>query len=124
MRFPNNDNEVQIEVSVGNGGQGNKVPNNSSRLQVPTMFVFILFVLFLSGIHPQTHSVGMISWFPIFFPIKVSVPFSWQLKEKLGDYLFIYLFVRLFYLVLFSQFMSLAAYTCGGAHSMHGSLLT
>ena len=32
----------------------------------------LLMDLLIAGIHPQTHSPGMISWFPIFFPIRVS----------------------------------------------------
>ena len=30
-----------------------------------------LFPLYFSGIRPETHSEGMFSWFPFFFPIKV-----------------------------------------------------
>lgn len=28
------------------------------------------------GIRPETHSPGMFSWFPIFFPIKVGIAFK------------------------------------------------
>ena len=36
-------------------------------------FDFHIFMLdYFLGIHPDTHSEGMFSWFPIYFPIKVS----------------------------------------------------
>lgn len=31
------------------------------------------FVSPATGIHPDTHSEEMFSWFPIFFPLKVSI---------------------------------------------------
>ena len=35
--------------------------------------------LMLAGIHPETHSPGMFSWFPVYFPIKVRAPlFAFQ----------------------------------------------
>ena len=35
-------------------------------------FSFMYFCSLFLGIVPKTHSPGMFSWFPIFFPIKVS----------------------------------------------------
>ena len=36
-------------------------------------FESVLYKDTMISIHPHTHSPGMFSWFPIFFPIRVSV---------------------------------------------------
>lgn len=38
------------------------------------------------SIEPFSHSKGMVSWFPIFFPIRVSTIYTFFLEIKHGDY--------------------------------------
>jgi len=41
--------------------------------------------VFFKGITPKTHSPGLFSWFPMFFPLKVI--FKNKIKSKFGKYL-------------------------------------
>ena len=42
----------------------------------------LIYHWFILGIHPDTHSPGMFSWFPILFPIKVKVSYYRLLKNS------------------------------------------
>ena len=46
-------------------------------------FDAVLFEDVMLSIEPRTHSPGMISWFPIFFPLKVKLIVSnfWWIQE-------------------------------------------
>lgn len=72
-----------------------KEPHSNKRYQVRTFnvkensvlhgisgyFDAVLYDDVTLSIEPRTHSPGMISWFPIFFPIKVAMRFLFKIES-------------------------------------------